>query len=125
MRSVSTVSAPAAIGPYSQAVECNGVVFVSGQLPVDPMTGEMPDTPAEQARRALENVRAIVESSGCTMADCVKVTIYLTDLSAFAQVNEVYKEFFAEPYPARSCIEVSAVPKGAMLEIDAIAIRSS
>ena len=125
MRSVSTVSAPAAIGPYSQAVECNGVVFVSGQLPVDPMTGEMPDTPAEQARRAFENVRAIVESSGCTMADCVKVTIYLTDLSAFAQVNEVYKEFFAEPYPARSCIEVSAVPKGAMLEIDAIAIRSS
>ena len=125
MRSVSTVSAPAAIGPYSQAVECNGMVFVSGQLPVDPMTGEMPDTPAEQARRALENVRAIVESSGCTMADCVKVTIYLIDLSAFAQVNEVYKEFFAEPYPARSCIEVSAVPKGAMLEIDAIAIRSS
>lgn len=125
MRSVSTGSAPAAIGPYSQAVECNGAVFVSGQLPVDPMTGEMPDTPAEQARRALENVRAIVESSGCTMADCVKVTIYLTDLSAFAQVNEVYKEFFAEPYPARSCIEVSAVPKGAMLEIDAIAIRSS
>lgn len=125
MRSVSTGSAPAAIGPYSQAVECNGMVFVSGQLPVDPMTGEMPDTPAEQARRALENVRAIVESSGCTMADCVKVTIYLTDLSAFAQVNEVYKEFFAEPYPARSCIEVSAVPKGAMLEIDAIAIRSS
>lgn len=125
MRSVSTGSAPAAIGPYSQAVECNGVVFVSGQLPVDPMTGEMPDTPAEQARRALENVRAIVESSGCTMADCVKVTIYLTDLSAFAQVNEVYKEFFAEPYPARSCMEVSAVPKGAMLEIDAIAIRSS
>ena len=125
MRSVSTGSAPAAIGPYSQAVECNGMVFVSGQLPVDPMTGEMPDTPAEQARRALENVRAIVESSGCTMADCVEVTIYLTDLSAFAQVNEVYKEFFAEPYPARSCIEVSAVPKGAMLEIDAIAIRSS
>ena len=125
MRSVSTGSAPAAIGPYSQAVECNGMVFVSGQLPVDPMTGEMPDTPAEQARRALENVRAIVESSGCTMADCVKVTIYLTDLSAFAQVNEVYKEFFAEPYPARSCIEVSAVPKGAMREIDAIAIRSS
>lgn len=125
MRSVSTGSAPAAIGPYSQAVECNGAVFVSGQLPVDPMTGEMPDTPAEQARRALENVRAIVESSGCTMADCVKVTIYLTDLSAFAHVNEVYKEFFAEPYPARSCIEVSAVPKGAMLEIDAIAIRSS
>ena len=125
MRSVSTGSAPAAIGPYSQAVECNGVVFVSGQLPVDPMTGEMPDTPAEQARRALENVRAIVESSGCTMADCVKVTIYLTNLSAFAQVNEVYKEFFAEPYPARSCIEVSAVPKGAMLEIDPIAIRSS
>ena len=125
MRSVSTGSAPAAIGPYSQAVECNGAVFVSGQLPVDPMTGEMPDTPAEQARRALENVRAIVESSGCTMADCVKVTIYLTDLSAFAQVNEVYKEFFAEPYPARSCMEVSAVPKGAMLEIDAIAIRSS
>ena len=125
MRSVSTGSAPAAIGPYSQAVECNGAVFVSGQLPVDPMTGEMPDTPAEQARRALENVRAIVESSGCTMADCVKVTIYLTDLSAFAQVNEVYKEFFAEPYPARSCMEVSSVPKGAMLEIDAIAIRSS
>ena len=125
MRSVSTDSAPAAIGPYSQAVECNGMVFVSGQLPVDPMTGEMPDTPAEQARRALENVRAIVESSGCTMADCVKVTIYLTDLSAFAQVNEVYKEFFAEPYPARSCMEVSSVPKGAMLEIDAIAIRSS
>lgn len=125
MRSISTESAPSAIGPYSQAVECNGMVFVSGQLPVDPVTGTMPNTPAEQARRALENVKAIAESSGCTMADCVKVTVYLSDLSSFAQVNDVYKEFFAEPYPARSCIEVSAIPKGAMLEIDAILIRSS
>ena len=125
MRSISTDGAPSAIGPYSQAIECDGLLFISGQIPVDPSTGTMPDTVGGQARRSLTNIKAIAEAAGYDMSDCVKLTVYLTDLSAFAEVNSVYAEFFSEPYPARSCIEVSAIPKGAMLEIDAILKRSA
>lgn len=125
MRSISTDSAPGAVGPYSQAVECNGMVFVSGQLPVDPVTGTIPETASEQARRTLENIRAIAEASGLSMSDCVKLTLYLSDMSIFAEVNDVYKGFFSEPYPARSCVAVSGIPKGAMIEIDAILVKDS
>lgn len=125
MRSISTEGAPSAIGPYSQAVERNGMLFISGQLPIDPGTGTMPDTASAQAERSLMNIRAIVEAAGYDMSDCVKLTIFLSDLSSFPEVNEVYRTFFTEPYPARSCIEVSAIPKGAMLEIDAILVRSA
>lgn len=125
MRSISTDSAPGAVGPYSQAVECNGMVFVSGQLPVDPVTGAIPETASEQARRTLENIRAIAEASGLSLSDCVKLTIYLSDMSIFAEVNDVYKGFFSEPYPARSCVAVSGIPKGAMMEIDAILVKDS
>ncbi len=125
MRSISTDGAPSAIGPYSQAIECGDILFISGQIPVDPTTGTMPDTVSEQARRSLSNIRAIAEAAGYSMSDCVKLTIYLTDLSSFAEVNSVYAEFFEQPYPARSCIEVSAIPKGAMLEIDAILKKNS
>ena len=120
MRSISTDSAPAAIGPYSQAVECNGMLFVSGQLPVDPVTGTIPEGTKEQAARALENVGAIAESAGYSMSDCARVTVYLSDLSLFADVNSVYSTFFTEPYPARSCFAVAGIPKGASMEIDAI-----
>ena len=123
MRSVSTDSAPAAIGPYSQAVECNGMLFVSGQLPIDPVTGQMPSGAAAQAEQSLRNIRSIADAAGYSMSDCVRLTVYLSDLSTFSEVNEVYSEFFTEPYPARSCIEVSAVPKGALLEIDAILVQ--
>ena len=125
MRSISTEGAPSAIGPYSQAVECNGMLFISGQLPIDPETGVMPDTASAQAERSLMNIRAIAEAAGYDMSDCVKMTIYLSDLSSFSEVNDVYRTFFTEPYPARSCIEVSAIPKGALLEIDAILVRSA
>lgn len=125
MRSISTEGAPSAIGPYSQAVECNGMLFISGQLPIDPETGVMPDTASAQAERSLMNIRAIAEAAGYDMSDCVKLTIYLSDLSSFSEVNDVYRTFFTEPYPARSCIEVSAIPKGALLEIDAILVRSA
>ena len=125
MRSISTEGAPSAIGPYSQAVERNGMLFISGQLPSDPGTGTMPDTASAQTERSLMNIRAIAEAAGYDMSDCVKLTIYLSDLTSFSEVNEVYRTFFTEPYPARSCIEVSAIPKGAMLEIDAILVRSA
>ena len=125
MRSISTEGAPSAIGPYSQAVERNGMLFISGQLPIDPGTGTMPDTASAQTERSLMNIRAIAEAAGYDMSDCVKLTIYLSDLTSFSEVNEVYRTFFTEPYPARSCIEVSAIPKGAMLEIDAILVRSA
>ena len=101
------------------------MLFISGQLPIDPETGVMPDTASAQAERSLMNIRAIAEAAGYDMSDCVKLTIYLSDLSSFSEVNDVYRTFFTEPYPARSCIEVSAIPKGALLEIDAILVRSA
>lgn len=118
---VSTEKAPGAIGPYSQAVSLRGVVFVSGQVPLDPETGELVEGDAKaQARRVLTNLKAVVEASGFRMADVVKTTVYLTDLGDFADVNGVYGEFFEEPYPARACVEVKGLPKGALVEIDAI-----
>lgn len=123
MRSVATDSAPAALGPYSQAVEQNDMLFVSGQLPIDPVSGIIPEGVPEQASRMMENLRSIVESSGYRMSDCVRVTLYLTDLSDFGTVNEVYAGFFSAPFPARSCVGVSSIPKGASMEADAIFVR--
>ena len=118
---ISTNKAPAAIGPYSQAVKAGEFLYVSGQIPVDPSTGKVPETIQDQARQALENLRCVVEASGSTMGDVVKVTVFLTDMGAFPEVNAVYGEFFSEPYPARSCIGASALPKGVKIEIDAVA----
>ncbi|HEX2083209.1 MAG TPA: RidA family protein [Xanthomonadaceae bacterium] len=118
---ISTPNAPAAIGPYSQATRAGDTVFFSGQIALDPATGELVGGGIEaQARRAFENLKAVCEAAGGSMDDIVRVGLYLTDLGQFAAVNAVMGEYFAQPYPARSTIEVSALPKGAMFEVDAI-----
>jgi 2-iminobutanoate/2-iminopropanoate deaminase len=123
MKPVSTSSAPAAIGPYSQAIDAGALVFVSGQLPVDPATGAIPDGAAAQAERAFANVRAILEAAGLGLESVVKTTVFLADLADFAAVNDAYARAFRAPFPARSCVQVAAIPKGARLEVEAIAAR--
>ena len=113
--------APAAIGPYSQATRAGNLVFFSGQIPLDPATGDLVGGDiAAQARRAFDNLKAVCEAAGGTMDDIVRVGLYLTDLAEFAAVNAVMGEYFARPYPARSTIEVSALPKAARFEVDAV-----
>lgn len=124
MKVISTQNAPAAIGPYSQALDLGGMVFVSGQIPVDPATGAMPEDVQDQARQSLANLKAILAEAGLTMANVVKTVIFLADINDFAAVNAVYAEAFAEPYPARSCVQVAAIPKGARVEIECIAVRN-
>ena len=123
MNVVSTSNAPAAIGPYSQALDLGDLVFVSGQIPVNPATGMMADTVEEQAAQSLANIKAILAQAGLTMANVVKTVIFLADINDFAAVNQVYAQAFSEPYPARSCVQVAAIPKGAKLEIECIAKR--
>lgn len=119
---VATVDAPAAIGPYSQGVLADGWLFTAGQIALDPRSGEMVgQTAAEQARRALENARAVVVAAGLTLPDVVKVTVFLRDLGEFGAVNEVYRGFFAEAPPARSLVEVSRLPKDALVAVEMIA----
>ena len=118
---IHTDHAPAAIGPYSQATRAGNLVFLSGQIPLDPATGDLvAGDIAAQARRAFDNLKAVCEAAGGTMDDIVRVGLYLTDLAEFAAVNAVMGEYFAQPYPARSTIEVSALPKGVAFEVDAI-----
>jgi reactive intermediate/imine deaminase len=120
---VRTAEAPAAIGPYSQATRCGNTVFLSGQIPLDPATGELvAGDLAAQARRAFDNLRAVCQAAGGSLDEVARVGLYLTDLSQFAVVNTVMAEYFAEPYPARSTIEVSALPKGAQFEVDAVMV---
>lgn len=120
---VRTADAPAAIGPYSQATRCGNTVFLSGQIPLDPETGELvAGDLAAQARRSFDNLRAVCQVAGGSLEDVARVGLYLTDLSQFAVVNAVMAEYFSEPYPARSTIEVSALPKGAQFEVDAVMV---
>ncbi len=121
-QAIQAAGAPAAIGPYSHAVRSGALLFCSGQIPLDPATGELVgDTPGEQARRCLQNLQAVCEVAGATLADALRLTVYMTDLGAFAEVNEVYGSFFdGEDPPARVAIGVAALPKGAQVEIDAI-----
>jgi reactive intermediate/imine deaminase len=115
--------APAAIGPYSQATRAGNTVYFSGQVPIDPATGNLVDGDiAAQARRAFDNLKAVCEAAGGSFDDIVRVGLYLTDLSQFSQVNAVMAEYFSEPYPARSTIEVSALPRGAAFEVDAVMV---
>lgn len=121
MYEVKTERAPEAVGPYAQARRAGDLIFVSGQLPIDPATGIFnSEDAAQQARQSLKNIKAIAEAAGTDIASTVKTTIFLTDLSNFAAVNEVYAGFFEAPYPARACVEVSALPKGAKVEIEAV-----
>jgi 2-iminobutanoate/2-iminopropanoate deaminase len=118
---VDAPGAPQAIGPYSHAVRAGGLLFCSGQIPLDPQSGEIVgDSAAEQARRCLENLGAVCEAAGATLARAVRMTVYMTDLSAFAEVNEVYGSFFEQDPPARVAIGVAALPRGAQVEIDAV-----
>ena len=120
-QTVTALDAPAAIGPYSHAVRVGSLLFCSGQIPLDPATGELVgDGAAEQARRCLDNLSAVCAAAGGTLADAARMTIYLTDMGAFAEVNEVYATFFESDPPARVAIAVSALPKGVDVEIDAI-----
>ena len=123
MKVVSTAKAPAAIGPYSQALDLGNMVFISGQIPVDPATGLMADNIADQARQSLANLKAILAEAGLTMKDVVKTVVFLADLNDFAAVNEVYAQAFEAHYPARSCVQVAGIPKGARVEIECIAVR--
>ena len=120
---IHSPNAPAAIGPYSQATRAGNTVFFSGQIPLDPATGNVVDGGIEaQARRAFDNLKAVADAAGGSMADIVRVGLYLTDLSQFAAVNAVMAEYFEAPYPARSTIEVSALPKGVLFEVDAVMV---
>ena len=121
---ISTSTAPAAIGPYSQAIQVGNLVFASGQIPIDPATGSfVAGGVKEQARQSLTNVKAILEEAGLTLDNVVKTTVFLADMNDFADVNAVYAEFFAEPYPARSAVAVKTLPKGALVEIEVIAAQ--
>ena len=124
MKAISTNMAPAAIGPYSQAIEVGNLVFTSGQLPINPTTGAFPEGGIkEQARQSLLNIQAILKETGLTMNNVVKTTVFMADMGDFADMNGVYAEFFSEPYPARSAVAVKTLPKGAMLEIEVVAER--
>ena len=118
---IQTDSAPAAIGPYSQAVRAGDLIFVSGQIPLDPAGDALVgDTPAEQAAQCMRNVSAVAEAAGTSLDAAVRLTIFTTDLGAFAEINEVYGGFFGDEPPARAAVGVAALPKGALVEIDAI-----
>ncbi len=121
---ISTANAPQAIGPYSQAIEAGGFVFVSGQIPLIPTTGELVEGSVEvQTARVLENLKAILEAAGSSLEAVVKTTVYITNMDDFTKVNGIYGQYFQENPPARVCVEVSKLPKGALVEIDVIAAR--
>lgn len=121
---IFTKKAPAAIGPYSQAIEANGMLFLSGQLPVNPATGEFPEGGvSEQTTQSFENIKSILEEAGLTTANIVKTTVFLADMSLFAEMNAVYAKYFDGDFPARSAVAVKALPKGALVEIECIAVR--
>ena len=124
MKAIATQNAPAAIGPYSQAIEANGTVYVSGQLGIDPATGNFAEGGAvAQARQSLTNISNILKEAGLSMKNVVKVTVLLADINDFAAVNEIYKDFFEAPFPTRSAFAVAALPKGGKIEIEAIAVK--
>lgn len=123
MKVIATTQAPAAIGPYSQAIEVNGFVYASGQIPINPATGAFPEGIKEQTRQSLTNVKAILTEAGTDLSHVVKTTVYLDSMDDFAAMNEVYAEFFQQPYPARSAVAVEKLPKGALVEIEVIAAK--
>lgn len=122
-KSVTSGQAPAAIGPYSQAIDAGSLVFVSGQLPIDPATGVMPEDVSEQTKQSLTNAKAVLEAAGLSLDNVVKTTVFLADMADFGAMNAVYESFFAAPFPARSAVAVKTLPKAAKVEIEVIAAR--
>ncbi len=120
---ITSEKAPAAVGPYSHAIAVPGLVFISGQLPIDRETGTFPDGVEEQAHQSLKNLQAVAEAAGATLGDVVKTTVFLADMNDFKVVNAVYATYFSEPFPARSAFEVARLPLGAKVEIEAIVCR--
>ena len=120
---ISTDKAPAAIGPYSQAIEVNGMVFTSGVIPVDPQTGVIPATIEEQANQAFSNLRNLIEASGATIDKVIKTTVFIKEMNDFGKINEIYATYFKEPFPARSCVEVARLPKDLLIEVEVTAIK--
>ena len=118
---ISTEKAPAAIGPYSQAIDIGNLVFTSGIIPVDPATGEIPEGSALQAQQAFKNLINLLEEAGSSVEKVIKTTVFIKEMNDFAAINEVYSKYFTEPYPARSCVEVARLPKDVMIEIEAVA----
>lgn len=120
---ISTDKAPAAIGPYSQAIEVNGMVYTSGVIPVNPENGEIPEGTVAQATQALTNLKNLLEAAGSSMDRVIKTTVFIKEMDEFGTINGIYKEFFTSDFPARSCVEVARLPKDVLLEIEAIAIK--
>ncbi|MBQ4283411.1 MAG: RidA family protein [Lachnospira sp.] len=120
---ISTDKAPSAIGPYSQAIEINNMVYTSGVIPVNPATGEIPEGVEAQANQAFQNLCNLVEASGSKVENIVKTTVFIKEMNDFGKINEIYKNYFKEPFPARSCVEVARLPKDVLLEIEAIAYK--
>lgn len=119
---ISTPKAPAAIGPYSQAIQVGNLIYTSGQIPIDPATGQFVEGGIkEQTRQSLSNIQAILQEAGLTMASVVKTTVFMADMADFAEMNSVYADFFTEPYPARSAVAVKTLPKNALVEIEVVA----
>jgi 2-iminobutanoate/2-iminopropanoate deaminase len=121
---IATTGAPQAIGPYSQAIKTDTFVFLSGQIPLDPVTGVMPEGIEAQTRRVFSNIRAVLSEAGLTLNNVVKTTVFLDNMNDFQVMNGIYAEYFSEPYPARSTVEVAKLPKGALIEIECIAQRA-
>ena len=120
MEQVSTNKAPAAIGPYSQAVKVGNLLFTSGQIPLNPETSEIPEGVEAQAEQAFTNVKNLIEASGASIDNTVKTVVFIQNMDDFGKINEIYAKYFKEPYPARSCVEVAKLPKGVLLEVEAI-----
>lgn len=120
---ISTDKAPGAIGPYSQAIEINGMVYTSGVIPVDPATGVVAEGVEAQAEQTFKNICNLVEASGSKVENIIKTTVFIKEMNDFGKINEIYKKYFKEPFPARSCVEVARLPKDVLLEIEAIAYK--
>lgn len=123
-KEISTKNAPAAIGPYSQAIEVNGMIYTSGMIPINPQTGELvTGSVEEQAEQAFLNLKALIEASGSSMDKVVKTVVFIKNMDDFGKINAIYEKYFTEPYPARSCVEVARLPKDVVLEVEAVTIK--
>ncbi len=120
MKEIKTQNAPAAIGPYSQAIVCGKLLFTSGQIPIIPETGELAQGLEAQAHQVFKNIKNLIEAAGSSIDNVVKTTVFIKDMNDFAKINEIYAEYFTEPYPARSCVEVARLPKDVSLEVETI-----